>query len=131
MTRARLEPIAADEDAAARLLAQAHRHLASARSEGVDPESAYALCYQAALKALVATLTAAGVRATAGAGSHVVLLREGGRRLGLDRELTDRIDRMRRTRHGVFYEAEEVSATELRAALADASAVIDAAKGKL
>jgi hypothetical protein len=126
MTRAGVERIAADPEAAGRLLAQARNHLRSARADGVDPESAYGLCYQAALKGMTAALASTGARASSGAGSHVVLLREAARILDLKADVTDRIDRMRRTRHAVFYEAEEVSAIELRSALADAEVILEA-----
>lgn len=131
MTRSRIERVQPDADTAVRLLNQARRHLASAQAEGVDAESAYGLCYQAVLKALVATLTAAGKRASSGAGSHVVLLREAGRTLRLETALATRVDHMRRSRHGVFYEGDEISAAELRAALADATTVIHRVEGTL
>jgi hypothetical protein len=131
MTRARIDRVAADADTAGRLLGQARNHLGSAALDGVDAESAYGLSYQAALKALAAALTFAGMRASSGAGSHVVLLREATRLVGLDANLANRIDRMRRTRHAVFYEAEEVSGTELRSALSDAAAVIEAVERRI
>lgn len=127
MTRARVERVAADRDAAARLVEQARRHLASAAADGVDAESAFGLCYQAALKAMIAGLTADGVRVSAGAGSHVVVLKEARRRLAVEAAAFHRIDVMRRTRHGVFYDADEVTTAELQAATRDAAELVEAA----
>jgi hypothetical protein len=116
--------VSADTDAAARLVDQAERHLASAGAAGVDGESAFGLCYQAALKAMIA---ADGVRVSSGAGSHVVVLREARRRLVLGAATFDRIDLMRRTRHAVFYDADEVTAAELDAAKRDGRVLVEAA----
>ncbi|MEX2193751.1 MAG: hypothetical protein WD844_00560 [Thermoleophilaceae bacterium] len=127
MTRARAERIAADPDAAGRLVEQARRHLASAAAPQVDAESAYGLTYQAALKAMIATLLADGCRVAAGAGSHIVTLHEVRRRLDAEAEVLDRIDLVRRTRHAVFYEADEVSSEELRTATGDATHLVEAA----
>jgi hypothetical protein len=44
-----------------------------------------------------------------------------------DATLFDRLDRMRRTRHTVFYELAEVSDIELRGAHEDAEAIVEAA----
>lgn len=125
MTRARIEKVRPDPETAARLLQQARMHLTSAQTVGVDAESAYGLCYQAVLKACVAVLTASGRRASSGAGSHVVLLREAGRQLDLERSLAERVDHIRRSRHGVFYEGEEISPAELQAAIADTTTFIE------
>lgn len=128
MTRARAEKVTADPAAARRLLDQARRHMTSARADGVDAESAYGLTYQAALKAMIAVLTADGVRVTSGAGGHMVTLRETGTRLELDSSSLKRVDRMRRTRRTVFYDAGEISTQELAQALSDAATVLAAAE---
>jgi len=127
LTRARLEPVEPDRVAAERLLARARASLEGAQLEGLNAEDGYGLCYQAALKAMIATLVAGGARVSSGAGGHVVLVDETSRRLSLGPEVTDRLHRMRRTRHGVFYEADEVSAVELQAALDDATSLVQAA----
>lgn len=54
-----------------------------------------------------------------------MLIREARGRLGGDEGLFDRLDRMRRTRHEVFYEVGEVSRRELDLAQRDAYALID------
>lgn len=128
MTRARLDRVEPDRTVAAALIEQARRHLDSAKAPGIDSESAYGLCYQAALKGMVATLLAVGLRVGSGAGAHIVILREAGDRAGIDPDLRTRLDRMRRTRHQLFYELDEVSTRELAAAVADAGAVLDAAR---
>lgn len=127
MTRARMEEVAADGPEARRLARQAEAHLRSAQAAGVDRESAYGLCYQAALKACIATLLARGRRVTAGTGGHVLILREATARLGAQRDLADRLDAMRRARHRIFYDAVEVSELELDGAREDAQSVVSAA----
>lgn len=81
----------------------------------------------AADPAAAASLLAQGKRVSSGSGGHVVIIREGTRALGLDRELSTRLDRMGRTRHATFYDLDEVSAAMLQSALADTAAVIEAA----
>jgi HEPN domain len=127
VTRARVEKIPADVATARALADQARSHLASARASGVDAESAYGLAYQAALKALIAALLAAGLRVTAGAGGHVVIITEAKPLVDVPGETFDRLDRMRRTRHQLFYELDEVTASELDAGLAHADAIVAAA----
>jgi hypothetical protein len=95
--------------------------------EGVDAQSAYGIAYQAALKAMVAALLADGLRVGSGAGGHIVTIKEAGERLDLDPAVASRIDHLRRTRHRIFYDGDEVSELELAGALEDASAVVAAA----
>lgn len=127
MTRAKVQQVEADRGAASDLIAQAKAHLQSARLDGIDAQSAYGLAYQAALKAMVAALLADGLRVGSGAGGHVVTIREAGERLELDPAVAARIDHLRRTRHRIFYDGDEVSELELEGALADADAVVAAA----
>ena len=93
----------------------------------LGPAALEALAYQAALKARIASLLAQGQRVSSGSGGHVVIIREGARALGLDQELSTRLDRMRRTRHATFYDLDEVSAAMVKSALADTAAVVEAA----
>ena len=127
MTRARVERVPADAATARALVDQSESHLASARASGVDAESAYGLAYQAALKALIASLLAAGLRVTSGAGGHVVIIGEAQRLLDVPADTFDRLDRMRRTRHHLFYELDEVTASELDAGLTHADVIVAAA----
>ena len=127
MTRAKAQRVEPDRIAAADLIAQARAHLESARIDGVDAQSAYGIAYQAALKAMVAALLADGLRVGFGAGGQIVTVREAAERLDLDPAAAARIDHLRRTRHRVFYDGDEVSELELEGAIADAEAVVAAA----
>jgi hypothetical protein len=95
--------------------------------EDVDAESSYALSYQAAIKALMGALIAIGRRVTAGEAGHLVLIREARGRIGGNEAAFDRLDRIRRTRHRVLYDIDEVSRLELEAAQRDAELLIDMA----
>lgn len=74
--RAAVDVVQPDLTAAVAFVKQARRQLASASLEGVDAESSYALCYQAAIKALTGALIAVGRRVTAGEAGHLVLIAE-------------------------------------------------------
>ena len=127
MTHAKAQRVEPDSAAAAELIAQARAHLESARIDGVDAQSAYGIAYQAALKAMVAALLADGIRVTSGAGGHIVTIQQAQLHLDLDPAVSSRIDHVRRTRHRVFDDGDEVSELELDGALADADAVVAAA----
>lgn len=127
MSRADVDIVQPDIPGATTFVKQARRQLASARVEGVDSESSYGLAYGAAVKAVTGALLATGRRVTAGEAGHVVLVREARSRLECDDAVFDRLDRMRRTRHQVFYDVREVSDVEVVGALEDAQALIDAA----
>ena len=79
------------------------------------------------VKAAVAFIKQApiGRRVTAGEAGHMVLIGEARIRIGGEETLFDRLDRMRRTRHRVFYEVDEVSQIELDGARRDAGLLID------
>jgi uncharacterized protein (UPF0332 family) len=126
LTRAKIQRVEADGSAAKHLLGQSRAHLRSARADGIDAQSAYGICYQAALKAMVAALLSCGLRVTSGAGGHIVTIEEAQERLELEPGVVARLDHMRRTRHRVFYDGDEVSELELEGALADAEAVVEA-----
>jgi len=127
VTHAKAQRVEPDSAAAAELIAQARAHLESARIDGVDAQSAYGIAYQAALKAMVAALLADGIRVTSGAGGHIVTIQQAQLHLDLDPAVSSRIDHVRRTRHRVFDDGDEVSELELDGALADADAVVAAA----
>lgn len=65
-----------------------------------------------------------GRRVTSGAGGHVVILSEAARHLPGHEPLFTRLDTMRRARHAIFYEVDEVSDAELAGAMADAEQAI-------
>lgn len=125
VTRAEVDAVRPDQQAAVAFIRQARQQLRSALLAGVDAESSFALAYQATIKALTGALIAVGRRVTAGEAGHLVLIREARMRIGGDDVLFDRLDRMRRTRHQVFYEVSEVSRRELETAQRDAQALID------
>lgn len=125
MTRAKATDAPRDPAGAHRLLAQAHRTLASAALAGVDADSGYGLAYQAALKAVLALLRHSGRRVSSGSGGHVVTLREAERLLGDDGAIVRRVDRMRRARNQVVYDGEEVGEAERDQAIRDAGALIE------
>ncbi|KUL28466.1 hypothetical protein [Actinoplanes awajinensis] len=104
LARAELERVPASRDHADLLLAQAHRHLASAGAiaDG-DPAGAYQLLYDAARKALAAVLENQGLRATS-RGGHIAV------REALSAQLEPPLggvlrpfDRMRRRRNQLEY----------------------------
>jgi hypothetical protein len=69
-----LQPVAADSETAAALLASAGRHVESARlAADADPEAAYALAYDAARKSATALLAHQGLRPTT-AGGHIAVV---------------------------------------------------------
>jgi hypothetical protein len=74
ISRRELEQVPASRSHAELLLAQAHRHLASARAiVDTDATGAYQLLYDAARKALNAVLENQGLRATS-RGGHIAVL---------------------------------------------------------
>jgi hypothetical protein len=127
MTRAEVDAVQPDLSAGVAFVKQARQQLNSAKIEGVDAQSSFGLAYQASVKALTGALIAVGRRVTAGEAGHLVLIGEARARIAGHDVLFDRLDRMRRTRHQVFYEIAEVSDYELGRALRDAEDVIDLA----
>jgi hypothetical protein len=127
MSRATVDSVRPDPRAAVEFIKQARRQVASAGVEGVDRESAYGLCYQATIKALTGALLAVVRRVTAGEAGHAVLIADARAQTRGDQALFDRLDRMRRTRHRIFYDIGEVSRLELEDASRDAHALIEMA----
>lgn len=73
LTRGELERVTADTALAEELLEDARRHLASAQSTAdSDPSGSFQLAYDAARKALAATLQMQGLRATSRGGHKAV-----------------------------------------------------------
>ncbi|MDR1187716.1 MAG: HEPN domain-containing protein [Bifidobacteriaceae bacterium] len=70
----RIERVRASRPNADALLAEANRHLDSAKMLSDDPTGAFQLSYDAARKALAAILVNEGLRARAGEGDHAVVL---------------------------------------------------------
>ena len=129
MTEARVEPVPPDVAEAKRRLAQARRHYDSALVRGLDSESSYILLYSAAHNAATAALVATGRRVTSGDRAHAVLLGEAGRLLGpAGSGVVDRLDRARRQRNRVAYEAGEVTRAQLESLRKAAAEAIEAVK---
>lgn len=99
-----LQRVPASREHADNLIEQATRHLASARTVvATDPESAYAIGYDASRKALAAVLENEGLRATS-RGGHIAIYRAV--QAQLDPPLGGQLrpfDRMRRRRNSIEY----------------------------
>lgn len=126
-----LQRVPASREHADRLLAQAARHLVTARDIAVrDPEGAYALAYDGARKALAAVLENQGLRATA-RGGHLAVYRAA--RAQLDPPLGTVLrpfDRMRRQRNSQEYpdfDAPALTAAHVLEDLDNAVAIVETA----
>jgi hypothetical protein len=119
-TRAQAADAPPDLPLARRLLDQADRHVASAKIEGVDRDSRYAMLYDAARKAADAVMRASGRRVTQGVGHHIVYLTEAQRLLGAELETVwIKVQAARSIRNDMEYRGREVTdleVTELEAA---------------
>ncbi|MDO5627403.1 MAG: hypothetical protein Q4G43_03680 [Mobilicoccus sp.] len=98
-----LERIAPSLDNAARLMAEAERHLGSASTlADDDPAGAYDMLYSAARKAMSAALAVQGLRATS-AGGHVAVQEAVTAQLGRQGQVVKPFGRLRRTRNEADY----------------------------
>lgn len=127
----RLEEVPADADTVDRLIATAHRHIASAtRNAESDPEGALALAYDAARKTATALLAHQGLRPTSTGGHIAVVDAINAQFPGI--EGLKSIDRLRRRRNQAEYpdprDYDPVTAEEVDDAVAAATACIDAAE---
>ena len=99
--------------------AAARRDLAAARRFGSDEEWTFNIAYNAMLLAGRAVMFSEGYRPTTGEGGHAAVIEF--LRIRLDpsfRPMLDLMDRMRRQRHRITYEAiETVSSTQIAEAL--------------
>lgn len=129
-----LERVTPSEDVAARLLADAERHLGLA-SKGVDgdPAGALQLSYDAARKASAALLAVQGLRSTT-RGGHIAVIdavkAQFNDRGGM--EVFGRLHALRRRRNRTEYpdlDSPDVNQDDATQALSTARAVVDAAKG--
>jgi hypothetical protein len=120
-TRAKAADAPQDLPLAARLLDQAARHIASAKIDGVDRDSRYAMLYDAARKAADAVMRAKGRRVTQGTGHHIVYLAEAKRLLDAELETVwAKVQAARSIRNDMEYRGREVTELEV-AELATAS----------
>jgi len=98
-----LELVAPSAENANRLMAEAERHLRSAKSlAGEDPAGGYDLLYAAARKAMAAALAAQGLRATS-KGGHVAVQGAVTCQLGRSGAVMRPFGRLRRTRNDADY----------------------------
>lgn len=127
----RVEP---DVGVAQELLAEAQRHLLSAeRIAQDDPNGAYQLLYDAARKALIAHMAAAGVRVVKGKlGGHETTGKYG--KAALSSSAADSLanfDRMRRNRNRSEYELRFFDDDEIAGDLEHARAIVAAVSADL
>lgn len=98
-----LEQVAPSPQNAARLLAEADRHLRSASLLAADdPAGAYDMVYAAARKAMAATLAVQGLRATS-KGGHLAVQEAVTHQLGATGSIVRPFGRLRRTRNDADY----------------------------
>ena len=99
--------------------AAARRDLEAARKFGSDEEWTFNIAYNAMLLAGGAVMFSEGYRPTTGEGGHAAVIEFLRIRLDLSfRPMLDLMDRMRRQRHRITYEAiETVSSTQIAEAL--------------
>lgn len=132
MSPAAVDIVQADQRAAVKYIKQARTQFASAKALGnTDRESSYALCYQAAIKALTGMLLSSGRRISAGESGHVLLIRESKSLLVEQDDLLSRFDLMRRVRHQIFYDLDEVSVEDLVGAQKDVEEITRSAAGQI
>ena len=103
LTAGELEQVAPSPQNAARLLAEADRHLRSAALLGPDdPAGAYDMLYAAARKAMAAALAVQGLRATS-KGGHLAVQDAVTHQLGATGSVVRPFGRLRRTRNDADY----------------------------
>jgi hypothetical protein len=112
----RLERVPVDARRANALLIEAARHLESAITlVDRDREGAYSLAYDAVRKAIVAHMTAHGIRATSAPRAHaaVVEYAESELAAAVKAGVLGELDRMRTTRNASEYSVRSIGAQEL------------------
>ncbi|MFJ3712211.1 HEPN domain-containing protein [Streptomyces sp. NBC_01387] len=128
LSKGELQKVAASREQADRLMAQAVRHLETARAAAAnDAVGAYQLVYDAARKALSATLENQGLRATS-RGGHLAIrdaaLAQFEPPLG---KILRPFDRMRRRRNGAEYpdrDTPEITAEDVENDLPKAEQIV-------
>lgn len=130
-----LERVEPDDAAARELLAEAERHLSSAeRIASDDPNGAYQLLYDAARKALIAHMAAAGLRVVKGKlGGHETTGKYGKAALSSSASMESlaNFDRMRRNRNRSEYELRFFDDDEVANDLEHAQAIVAAVSADL
>ena len=124
-----LEDVAPDVEAAAASRDESRRHLESARSiKASDPQGAYQLAYDAARKAIVASLRRRGLRVRRGDGAHVITGRYA--RAAIDDALGRRFERMRRARDRSEYGIAHFEANAVDDAIGTAEQILNAVESE-
>lgn len=127
-----LEQVAPSVDNAARLLAEADRHLRSAEVLAeIDPPGGYDLLYAAARKAMAAALAVQGLRATS-RGGHLAVQEAVTAQLGRSGAVVRPFGRLRRTRNDADYprlDSPQLTAEAVAEDLPKARAIVTAMGG--
>lgn len=119
-----LERVPADPERAVATIEEARRHLASAEVVvSSDPNGAYQLLYDAARKAVMAHMLAAGLRVTKRPGSHETTARYAA--AALQTASAVELNRMRLRRNRSEYELAFFDEAELEAGLAHARDLVE------
>ena len=123
-----LERVSPDDAVTQELLTEAARHLVSAeRIAADDPNGAYQLLYDAARKALIAHMSANGVRVVKGKpGGHETTGKYGRSALSTAESSLAHFDRMRRNRNRSEYELRFFDDHEIAVDLEHARAIVAA-----
>lgn len=129
VTAGDLEQVAPSPENAARLLAEAERHLRSAQLVATaDPAGGYDLLYAAARKAMAAALAVQGLRATS-KGGHIAVQEAVTAQLGRSGAVVRPFGRLRRTRNDADYprlDTPELSAEDIAEDLPKAKEIVAA-----
>ncbi len=124
-----LEQVAPSPQNAARLLAEADRHLSSAALlANDDPAGAYDMVYAAARKAMAAALAVQGLRATS-KGGHLAVQEAVTGQLGATGSVVRPFGRLRRTRNDADYprlDSPELTADDVHEDLPKARQIVAA-----
>lgn len=126
----RVERVTPSVERARFLVAEARRHLASARTLATttDTSLAFLAVYDAARKALTAVLAAQGLRPSGGDGGHAVLLDAVRPQFPGHKPVLQAFDWMRATRNATEYpDADRPTASEqdVAEAMPEATAIVD------
>jgi hypothetical protein len=129
-----IEQVADDAAVAANELAMAETHLTTAAEIAEsDAIVAYTALYDATRKAISAHMRARGYRATSGSGHHAKTMSYAQAALahrGVTMELSQ-LHRMRRLRNSSEYDAQFIPASQVRADLEIATAIVQAVTSEL
>lgn len=125
----RLESVEPDAESAEAAREESSQHLESARTIAEsDPNGAYQLAYDAARKAVMASMRREGVRVRRGEGAHAIAAEYAGHQL--DHDLGRRLDAMRRRRNRSEYGTAFFGREEVLEAVETAEALLAASRSE-